>query len=141
MGSDLQDPCGASLPNLSTLLDVSALSCKEAIFEAIANLRKLGIQIDSEPNAVEPLNISNLLKKLRILKCVVVNPEIMSPPSPLPPSFPFFLRKFEWIRISLGIHELDRMFASCYNPQIAMLRLSRSKVGSGREQVSKSSIL
>ncbi|XP_057795502.1 putative late blight resistance protein homolog R1A-10 [Salvia miltiorrhiza] len=93
MGSDLRDPCGASLPNLSTLLDVSALSCREAVFEAIPNLRKLGVQIESEPDAAEPLSfldrISNL-KKLQILKCVVVNPDIMSalllPPDPLPTS-------------------------------------------------------
>ncbi|XP_047942589.1 putative late blight resistance protein homolog R1A-10 [Salvia hispanica] len=95
VGSDLRDPCGDSLPNLSTLLDVSAVSCTKAIFEAIPNLRKLGIQIESEPDAAEALSfldqISNL-KKLQILKCVVVNPDLMTEtllhphPHPLPTS-------------------------------------------------------
>ncbi|XP_042003684.1 putative late blight resistance protein homolog R1B-8 [Salvia splendens] len=93
VGSDLRDPCGTSLPNLTTLLDVSTLSCTKAIFEAIPNLRKLGIQIESEPDAAEALSfldqISNL-KKLQILKCVVVNPDLMTEtllhPHPLPTS-------------------------------------------------------
>ncbi|KAH6761558.1 hypothetical protein C2S52_018991 [Perilla frutescens var. hirtella] len=71
VGSDLPDPCGSSLPNLTTLLDVSALSCTESILEAIPNLRKLGIQIESEPDGAEPLSFFDqicYLRKLQILK-------------------------------------------------------------------------
>ncbi|KAI3449063.1 hypothetical protein Pfo_005728 [Paulownia fortunei] len=99
MGSDLPDPCGALLPNLLTLLDVSAHSCTKEVLEKIPNLMKLGVRIELAPNAAEPLScfdhISHL-HGLNSLKCVIVNPQlrpqVVAPPAPLS-IFPSFLRK------------------------------------------------
>ncbi|KAG8366428.1 hypothetical protein BUALT_Bualt17G0078600 [Buddleja alternifolia] len=82
MGSDLPDPSGAVLPNLLTLSDVSSYSCTKEVFRGIPNLKKLGIRIVlMHHDAVEPFRPFNhlvQLKKLKSLKCVVVNPRFES---------------------------------------------------------------
>lgn len=78
MGCDLQDLYGAMLPNLSTLLGVSALSCTKIVFESLPNLKKLGIRIELAPDVVWPLTCFDdicLLGSLESLKCEIVNPD------------------------------------------------------------------
>lgn len=99
MGSNLPNPHGAVLENLLTLLDVSARSCTKEVLEGVPRLKKLGVQIELEPDSVDPFccfdHISHLYF-LTSLKCVVVNPElnpdIPTPPAPLP-NFPKRLKK------------------------------------------------
>ncbi|XP_057787902.1 putative late blight resistance protein homolog R1C-3 [Salvia miltiorrhiza] len=91
MGGHLPDPkCGVGLPNLTTLLDVSAQSCTREVLEMIPNLKRLGIRIelapDDEGTAFHYLNNISCLSGLESLKCAVVNPhfrrEIVPPPAP-----------------------------------------------------------
>ncbi|XP_057767415.1 putative late blight resistance protein homolog R1A-10 [Salvia miltiorrhiza] len=100
MGGNLPNPNGAVLENLLTLSDVSSQSCTKEVLEGVPRLRKLGIQIELEPDAdaADPFScfdhISHLYS-LNSLKCVVVNPELsyeIPTPSPLP-SFPKRLKK------------------------------------------------
>ncbi|KAG8365240.1 hypothetical protein BUALT_Bualt18G0083700 [Buddleja alternifolia] len=92
MGYDLPDPCGGSLPNLLTLLDVSFHSCTGEVLKGIPNLQKLGIQIEIPLDVVEPfywLNDLRHLYELNTLTCIIVNPNHTSRVvAPLPP-FPF----------------------------------------------------
>ncbi|KAI3464150.1 hypothetical protein Pfo_020813 [Paulownia fortunei] len=97
MGSDLPDPCGALLPNLLTLSDVSGHSCTKGVLERIPNLKKLGIRIELAPDAAEPLNCFDYISHLHGLEsltCVIVNPrsEIDAPPASLS-IFPSGLKK------------------------------------------------
>ncbi|KAG8388541.1 hypothetical protein BUALT_Bualt02G0136200 [Buddleja alternifolia] len=99
MGSDLPDPCGGSLPNLVTLLDVNAHNCTKEVLEGIPNLKKLGIQIELSLDDAEALSFFDHLvhlHQLESLKCVVVNPDprsqVFAPISILPPS----LKKLSW---------------------------------------------
>ncbi|KAL8545972.1 hypothetical protein ACS0TY_005908 [Phlomoides rotata] len=90
MGNDLPDSGGANLRFLKTLLHVSADSCTKGVLGRIPNLAKLGIRIEWNNDAAQPLrcfdHISHLFK-LESLKCVVVNPkckaEVVAPPAPL----------------------------------------------------------
>ncbi|KAG8388537.1 hypothetical protein BUALT_Bualt02G0135800 [Buddleja alternifolia] len=79
MGSDLpHPPCGAILPNLLTLSDVTAHSCSKEVLEGIPNLKKLGIQIELALDSVEPLcslDYLAYLHGLESLKCVILNPK------------------------------------------------------------------
>ncbi|KAK4402506.1 hypothetical protein Sango_0991300 [Sesamum angolense] len=99
MGSDLQDPSShtACLPNLSTLLGVSAQSCTEEVLERIPNLKELGIQIKLalDAAAAEPSCCFDYLvhlHQLESLKCVIVNPNrklqvvVPTPPASVFPS-------------------------------------------------------
>ncbi|KAG8388536.1 hypothetical protein BUALT_Bualt02G0135700 [Buddleja alternifolia] len=92
MGSDLPDPCGGSLPNLVTLLDVNAHNCTKKVLQGIPNLKKLGIQIELTLDNAEALSFFDHLAhlhQLKSLKCVVVNPntrsQVVAPISSLPP--------------------------------------------------------
>ncbi|KAL0300070.1 UNVERIFIED_CONTAM: hypothetical protein Scaly_3060000 [Sesamum calycinum] len=76
MGSDLPDPSydGALLPNLSTLLGISARSCTKEILGRIPRLKKLGIQIELALNVDEPLCCFDhlvSLHRLESLKCII----------------------------------------------------------------------
>lgn len=94
MGSDLPDPNGALLENISTLSNVSVLSCTKRVLKAIPNLGKLGIRIELPPDGVgEPIRCFDhisCLGKLMSLKCAVVNLGGVRPPlapfTILPPS-------------------------------------------------------
>ncbi|KAL7153557.1 hypothetical protein ABFS83_04G177300 [Erythranthe nasuta] len=84
MGSDLPHPRKKSiLTSLYTLLDVGPQSCTRDVFKRIPFLRKLGVRIEVGPadDADEPFScfdhISHL-RKLETLKCVIVNPRIIS---------------------------------------------------------------
>ncbi|KAL8547529.1 hypothetical protein ACS0TY_007025 [Phlomoides rotata] len=101
MGSDLPDPCGASLESLSTLLNVSAYSCTEVVLKGIPNLKELKIQIELTPVGDGKLlscfaHIFHL-HILELLKCVIVNPEVV------PPIVPFSNFQSEWLtKLSLS---------------------------------------
>ncbi|KAK4416853.1 putative late blight resistance proteinR1A-10 [Sesamum alatum] len=98
MGSDLPYPTSedALLPNLLTLLDVSARSCTKNIFERIPNLKKLGIRIELALDAEPLCRFDDLeyLSQLESLKIFVVNPNfhLLGPTSPYP-IFPPGLKK------------------------------------------------
>ncbi|KAL8057215.1 hypothetical protein ABFX02_04G170300 [Erythranthe guttata] len=93
MGSNLPKPReGSFLPNLSTLLNVSAQSCTTDVLERIPNLQKLGFRNEVAPdnNADQPVRFFDCvsdLRELKILKCAIVNPifknEVASPLFPL----------------------------------------------------------
>ncbi|EYU34507.1 hypothetical protein MIMGU_mgv1a004969mg [Erythranthe guttata] len=71
------------LGNLYTVLDVGSQSCTRDVFERIPGLMKLGIRIEVGPadDVDEPFrcfdHISHL-HNLQTLKCVIVNPRIIS---------------------------------------------------------------
>ncbi|KAK6152278.1 hypothetical protein DH2020_014913 [Rehmannia glutinosa] len=126
MGSDLPVPCGdALLPNLLTLLDVSARSCTKGVLKRIPNLMKLGIQIELELDDVEPFNCFDYishLHSLESLKCVVVNPrsEIMAPP-PVPLSnFPSRLTKLTLSGLGYPWKEMSKIASL---PKLKALKL------------------
>ncbi|KAL7153491.1 hypothetical protein ABFS83_04G172400 [Erythranthe nasuta] len=91
-GSNLpEDPCGAILPNLLTLLDVMPHCCTKEILEGIPRLEKLGIRFDlAHDHDAKSLNWFDVVSKrhIRSVRCVVMNPIPMSevvvgPPAPL----------------------------------------------------------
>ncbi|XP_051133079.1 putative late blight resistance protein homolog R1B-13 [Andrographis paniculata] len=97
-GGVLPEPyAGAILPKLATILDISAQSFRAKVVDAIPNVDKLGIEIDS--SADDPFsffdNISRL-ENLTSLKCSVINPkpksQAVAPPAPAG-IFPPKLRK------------------------------------------------
>ncbi|KAH6829391.1 hypothetical protein C2S53_016819, partial [Perilla frutescens var. hirtella] len=136
-GSKLPNPppnSGACLPNLGSLLDVSVQSCTKRVLKRIPNLKKLGIQIELAPNddnenSKNPfgcLNRISRLRKLESLKCVVVNPELMSdvvaPPAPRS-MFPSGLKKlslsglgypWEYMSIIGKLRNLQVLKLRCY---------------------------
>ncbi|GFQ06975.1 putative late blight resistance protein homolog r1a-4 [Phtheirospermum japonicum] len=127
MGSDLPDPCGARLPNLVTLLDVSPHSCTKSILDGVPNLTKLGIRLESTPeNSNEPLScfdhISHL-DKLESLKCVVVNPILGPEPinALLPSIFPTSLIKLSLSGFGYPWEDM-RVIASLPNLEVLKLR-------------------
>lgn len=123
MGGCLPNPkYGAGLPNLWTLLDVSAQSCRKKVLRRIPNLKRLGIRIELAPDdEVNPFGCLNHISCLRILeslKCVVMNPQIGTdvahPPSPIS-MFPSSLKKlslsgfgFPWEHMSI-IDKLENL--------------------------------
>ncbi|GFP79904.1 putative late blight resistance protein homolog r1a-6 [Phtheirospermum japonicum] len=88
-GSNLPDPCdGALLPNLVTLLDVSARSCTKGVLEGLPKLEKLGVRIELSVHVDEPFSCFDHIShfnELESVKCVVVNPElglkVIAPPA------------------------------------------------------------
>ncbi|KAL8057214.1 hypothetical protein ABFX02_04G170200 [Erythranthe guttata] len=89
-GSNLPDPCGAILLNLSTLLDISPHCCRKEILERIPRLEKLGIRFDlAHDHDAKSLNWFDAVSNhTRTVKCVVVNPiprseVVVGPPAPL----------------------------------------------------------
>ncbi|XP_057786909.1 putative late blight resistance protein homolog R1A-10 [Salvia miltiorrhiza] len=126
-GSDLPDLGGTPLPNLLTLLDVSAHSCTRGAFERIHNLRKLGIRIELPPDhGGEPLNCFDhvsILKNLKSLKCVVVNPELRSElvPPPTLANFPVYLKKLALSGMGYPWSEMSKI-ASLAKLQVLKLR-------------------
>ncbi|KAL8056953.1 hypothetical protein ABFX02_04G151900 [Erythranthe guttata] len=76
-GSNLPDPCGAILPNLVTLLDVSPRCCTEELLERIPLLSKLKIRFDLSVDTNESSNyLLDFISRVSLssLKCVVLNP-------------------------------------------------------------------
>lgn len=129
-GRMLPDPDSeALLPNLLTLLEVSVHSCTKKVLKRIPNLKKLGIQIELEPNMksnpFHNLNRISRLRKLESLKCVVVNPSlgpevVFSPPDPRS-MFPPRLKKL--ILSGLGFPwEYMRRIGKLKNLEVLKLR-------------------
>ncbi|KAL8056916.1 hypothetical protein ABFX02_04G149800 [Erythranthe guttata] len=125
-GCDLPYPCeGSFLPNLLTLVDVSAQSCTRDVLSRIPNLLKLGIRIELALDNVEPLclfdHISNL-RNLSGLKCVVVNPRIMSEFIVAPLSiFSSSLEKLTLSGLGYPWEEMSKIASSL--PNLVMLKL------------------
>ncbi|KAL1564961.1 hypothetical protein AAHA92_07238 [Salvia divinorum] len=123
MGSDLPDLHGAILPNLSTLLGVSALSCTKTVFQSLPNLNKLGIQIELAPDVIEPLSCFDhicQLKELESLKCVVVNPDyccgVVAPLS----AFPLSLKRLSLSGLGYPWEEMGKIASL---PSLEVLKL------------------
>ncbi|KAL0335799.1 UNVERIFIED_CONTAM: putative late blight resistance proteinR1A-10 [Sesamum radiatum] len=102
MGIDLPYPNFATplLPNLLTLLGISAESCTEEVLGRIANLKRLGIQIELGLDAAQSLSCFDHLSHLyglQTLKCIVVNPkpsfQVVAPATPPFSVFPSGLKK------------------------------------------------
>ncbi|KAL3655386.1 hypothetical protein CASFOL_001172 [Castilleja foliolosa] len=126
-GSTIPDPRnGDILPNLVTLLDISARSCTEAVVEGLPKLKKLRIQIELMPDTSKPWSwfdhISNL-KKLKSLICVCVNPEMRSKLIVPPFSSSLFPERLQKLSLSgLGYPWKDiKVFASL--PFLSVLKL------------------
>lgn len=97
MGGNLPDPSdGTKLPNLSTL-HVNAHSCTKAVFSSVPNVKKIGIEVELQPDAVETLScfehIYLALELIQSLKCVVVNPRTLVAPPIGPLILPEHLKK------------------------------------------------
>lgn len=131
-GSNLPNPNhGVVLRNLSTLVGVSAQSCTRKVLKGVPNLKRLGIQIELEPdeNGNNPFRFLNRISRLRgleSLKCVVANPdftsEIISPPMPRS-MFPSSLKKlslsglgypWEYMKIISKLENLEVLKLQCY---------------------------
>ncbi|XP_020551496.1 putative late blight resistance protein homolog R1A-10 [Sesamum indicum] len=101
MGSDLPNPSleDACLPNLLTLLGISAHSCTKEVLERIPNLTRLGIQIGLTLDVAKPLcclDHLRYLRRLESLKCVILNPNPrlrVVVPTPPVTAFPSSLKK------------------------------------------------
>lgn len=129
MGSSLPNPhFGSLLPKLSTVLDMNARNCTRGILEKLSNLRRLGVQIELEPDddgkTYHYLNrISNLIH-LKSLKCVVVNPELRYEVVAPPPSmFPRLITKlslsglgypWEYMSVIGKLASLEELKFKCY---------------------------
>ncbi|KAL0341591.1 UNVERIFIED_CONTAM: putative late blight resistance proteinR1B-17 [Sesamum calycinum] len=131
MGGDLPDPCGAFLPNLLSLSNVSGHSCSKQVFEATPNLMKLGvcIELTEDTAAAAPLCLLDyltLLNQLESFKCVIVNPtrefQVVARPDSVS-IFPPTLRKitlsgcgFPWedMKILAQLPNLEALKLRCY---------------------------
>ncbi|XP_047947278.1 putative late blight resistance protein homolog R1B-16 isoform X1 [Salvia hispanica] len=62
MGGNLPNPNGSVLENLLTLSDLNTRSCRKEVLEGVPRLKKLGIQIELEPDtdAAEPFSCFDL---------------------------------------------------------------------------------
>ncbi|KAL0385169.1 UNVERIFIED_CONTAM: putative late blight resistance proteinR1A-10 [Sesamum radiatum] len=129
MGTDLPAPSseGACLPNLSTLLCISAHSCSKEVLGRIPNLKNLGIQIELTADAVEPLCCFDHLtyrRRLESLKCVILNPNprlrVVVPAGPCS-AFPSGLRKLTLSGLGFPWKNMDTI-AELENLQVLKLR-------------------
>ncbi|KAL2253913.1 putative late blight resistance protein homolog R1A-4 [Sesamum indicum] len=127
MGSDLPNPDseGAFLPNLSTLLGISAHSCTEEILGRIPNLKKLGFQVELPLDAVEPLHVANS-RGLKSLKCAIVNPnpsfdQVVVPALQGVSIFPSTLKKLTLSGLSLPWEDMS-IIACIWNLEVLKLR-------------------
>ncbi|KAL0286305.1 UNVERIFIED_CONTAM: putative late blight resistance proteinR1A-10 [Sesamum angustifolium] len=131
MGGDLPYPCGAFLPNLLSLSNVSGHGCSKQVFEATPNLMKLGvcIELTEDTAAAAPLCLLDyltLLNQLESFKCIVVNPtrefQVVARPDSVS-IFPSTLRKitlsgcgFPWedMKILAQLPNLEVLKLRCY---------------------------
>ncbi|EYU23543.1 hypothetical protein MIMGU_mgv1a022015mg [Erythranthe guttata] len=87
-GSNLPDPCGATLPNLSRLFDISPRCCTKKLLERIPRLEMVRVQFDYARDIAESSKWFDLMLNLRgSLYCVISNPISMSK-TMVPPSLP-----------------------------------------------------
>ncbi|KAL0289435.1 UNVERIFIED_CONTAM: putative late blight resistance proteinR1A-4 [Sesamum calycinum] len=134
MGSDLPDPTtqDACLPNLLSLLGISARSCTKEVLIRIPNLNKLGTRIELPLDVAEPLFCSDHLvhladhRYLKSFKCSIVNPsprlQVLGRSRPIP-ILPWSLRKltlsglgFPWehMRYIANLPFLEVLKLRCY---------------------------
>lgn len=132
MGCDLPDPCGALLPNLLTLSNVSGYSCTKQVLKGTPNLKKLGICIELAEDvaaAAAPLCLFDhleLLTQLESFKCIIRHPNhelhVVSRPDSIS-NFPSTLKKltlsgcgFPWedMKIIAQLPELEVLKLRCY---------------------------
>ncbi|KAK4402434.1 putative late blight resistance proteinR1A-10 [Sesamum angolense] len=134
MGSDLPDPTtqDACLPNLLSLLGISARSCTKEVLIRIPNLNKLGTRIELPLDVAEPLFCSDHLVHLadhhylKSFKCSIVNPsprlQVLGRSRPIP-ILPWNLRKltlsglgFPWehMRYIANLPFLEVLKLRCY---------------------------
>ncbi|KAL8543146.1 hypothetical protein ACS0TY_003877 [Phlomoides rotata] len=133
MGSNLPHPpdSNAHLRKLETLLDVRAESCTKSILKEIPSLRKLGIRIELAPDHASEPSFSfdpiSCLKRIKSLKCVIVNPELKSEVVVAPPAslsmLPSTLKEltlsgfgYDWehIRPIAMLPNLEELELQCY---------------------------
>ncbi|KAL7153187.1 hypothetical protein ABFS83_04G149400 [Erythranthe nasuta] len=87
-GSNLPDPCGAILPKLASLLDVSPRCCTKDLLERIPRLGMLRVQFDYARDVAESSKWFDLMLNLHgSLDCVISNHISMSE-TMVPPSLP-----------------------------------------------------
>ncbi|KAK4427042.1 putative late blight resistance proteinR1A-10 [Sesamum alatum] len=130
MGSDLPNPSSATalLPNLLTLLGISARSCTKEVLGRIPNLKKLGIQIELALNADVPLSCLDHLSHLHgleSLKCVIMNPKLSFAQvvAPRPPPFSRFPSGLKKLTLSgLGV-SWEYMSSIAQLPNLKVLKL------------------
>ncbi|KAL0364556.1 UNVERIFIED_CONTAM: putative late blight resistance proteinR1B-13 [Sesamum angustifolium] len=134
MGSDLPDPTtqDACLPNLLSLLGISARSCTKEVLRRIPNLNKLGTRIELPLDVAEPLFFSDHLvhladhRYLKSFKCSIVNPsptlQVLGRSRPIP-ILPWSLRKltlsglgfpWEYMRYIANLPFLEVLKLRCY---------------------------
>ncbi|KAK4438496.1 putative late blight resistance proteinR1A-10 [Sesamum alatum] len=129
MGGDLPNPCGAFLPNLLTLSNMSGHSCSKEVFEATPNLMKLGVRIELGEDTAAPLCLLDHLTHLMQLesfKCVIVNPtrefQVVARPGSVS-IFPSTLKKitlsgcgFPWkdMKVLAQLPNLEALKLRCY---------------------------
>ncbi|KAL0385142.1 UNVERIFIED_CONTAM: putative late blight resistance proteinR1A-4 [Sesamum radiatum] len=134
MGSDLPAPTPeyACLPNLLTLLGISARSCTKGVLRGLPKLQKLGTRIELPLDVAEPLFCSDHLvhladhRYLESFKCSIVNPsprlQVLGRSHPIP-ILPRRLRKltlsglgFPWEYMSniAKLRNLEVLKLRCY---------------------------
>ncbi|KAK4427074.1 hypothetical protein Salat_1476300 [Sesamum alatum] len=128
MGSDLSNPNteDALLPNLLTLLGISARSCTKDVLRRIPNLKKLGIRIELPLDAAEPSccfdHLASLCR-LESLKCIIVNPnkrlQVFVPTPPVS-IFPSSLRKLTLSGLGFPWEYMSNI---AYLPNLEVLKL------------------
>ncbi|KAL7098886.1 hypothetical protein ACP275_09G046900 [Erythranthe tilingii] len=142
VGMDLPEPSSLddslTLEKLSTLSGVSARSCTVKILSRIPNLKKVGIQIETEHGSsfetfsfLNEDHFASLYEKFESFKCVVVNPRI-SPSHRFAPSIPNFPAKIRKITLSGCGFPWECMRSIASLPNLVSLKL-RWHAFSGRE--------
>ncbi|GFQ06974.1 putative late blight resistance protein homolog r1b-17 [Phtheirospermum japonicum] len=127
-GCNLPVPCDdRRLQNVVKLLDVSPQSCTLDILGRFPNLKKLGVQIEVEPNSVEPplrfFDQISHLHFLESLKCVVVNPKCMSQVTDTPCSSAIFPPGLKKLSLSGFGYSWGYMRAISSLPNLEVLKL------------------
>ncbi|KAK4402486.1 hypothetical protein Sango_0989300 [Sesamum angolense] len=129
MGSDLPYPnfATALLPNLLTLLGISAESCTEEVLGRIPNLKRLGIQNELGLDDAQSLSCFDHLSHLyglQTLKCIVVNPKpSFQVVAPAPPPFSVFPSGLKKLTLSgLGL-PWEYMSVIAQLPKLEILKL------------------
>ncbi|KAK4427111.1 ToMV susceptible protein tm-2 [Sesamum alatum] len=126
-GNNLPDPIseGALLPNLLTLLGISARSCTKEVLRRMPRLKKLGIQIELALGVVEPLCCFNHLPDpcgIESLKCGILNPKVGVPALPSVLIFPSDQKltlsglgfPWEYMSIIAKLSNLEVLKLRCY---------------------------
>ncbi|KAL7153582.1 hypothetical protein ABFS83_04G179100 [Erythranthe nasuta] len=132
MGRNLPHPSKCErylLPNLMTLLGVGPQSCTKDVLERIPNLQNLEVRIELAPdnnNDEEPLCFFDdiyHLHKLEKLKCVIVNPKLVTSEVIVAPSF--FPRSLVMLTLTGLGYAWEEMRKISPLPNLKVLKLRR----------------